>query len=343
MQGMTLLLPARFALGWTLPLAVGWAAWRSPYAAWATTFAFQVGLALLELLPGLRHSPPADPVERPWYRWCLRLHVPLQLGLMMLGAWLALQHRGEPLAVLALAIAVGGVAGSQGITYAHELGHSRRRADRLLAWVLMGTVLYAHFMIEHYRGHHVRAATDDDPASAREGESLWRFLPRTLAGSWRSAWRLEARWLAQRGRGWLRSPLAGAAAAQAALLAGLWAWGGASVVLFWLVQAAYAVFLLETVNYIEHYGLRRERGADGRPEPFGVGHAWNADHLLTNCFIANLQRHSDHHMHAWKPYSTLEPLPGPQLPTGYAGCIFLAAVPSWWFRLMSRRLAQAPR
>jgi alkane 1-monooxygenase len=93
------------------------------------------------------------------------------------------------------------------------------------------------------------------------------------------------------------------------------------------------VFLLEAINYIEHYGLRRQPG-----QPFGVQHAWNADHRATNAVVANLQRHSDHHMHAWKPYETLEPLPGPQLPTGYAGCLFLASVPPLWFRAMHPRL-----
>jgi alkane 1-monooxygenase len=239
--------------------------------------------------------------------------------------------------VVALGIGVGAVSGSQGITYAHELGHSRRRADRALGWFLMASVLYAHFMVEHYRGHHPRAATHDDPASARRGESLWRFLPRTLVGSLLSAWRLEAQYLAQRRRGWHQSALFWATAAQFVWFALLGAWLGAAALLFWAVQAAYAVFLLEAINYIEHYGL--QRGVDGmRREPFGVQHAWNADHWLTNSFIANLQRHSDHHMHAWKPYPELEPLPGPQLPTGYAGCLFASTLPPVWFRLMEPRL-----
>jgi alkane 1-monooxygenase len=97
------------------------------------------------------------------------------------------------------------------------------------------------------------------------------------------------------------------------------------------------VFLLEAINYIEHYGLQR-RSVGGRIEAFGVNHAWNADHLLTNAMVANLQRHSDHHMHAWKPYAELAALPGPQLPTGYAGCLFLASVPRLWFAAMHRRL-----
>ena len=107
---------------------------------------------------------------------------------------------------------------------------------------------------------------------------------------------------------------------------------------FWLLQSAFAVWLLETVNYIEHYGLQRRTGADGRPEPFGVQHAWNADHVVSNSVLANLQRHSDHHMHAGKRYPELQALPGPQLPTGYAGCLLLAAIPPWWFRVMEPRL-----
>jgi len=332
----------RFALAWTLPFAVGMAAWQSPWAAWAAVFAYQAGLALTELAAPRWASPPAAASARPWFAWCVRLHALWQAALLALGVLVAqrwIAAGGSWWGLVALGIGVGGVSGSQGITFAHELGHSKSRFDRALAWMLMASVLYAHFMVEHYRGHHPRAATRDDPASARRGESLWRFLPRTLVGSFASAWRLEARQLAQLRRGRLHSPLAWAMAAQLAGLAALVIGFGAGALLFWLVQAAYAVFLLEAVNYIEHYGLERRAGTDGRPEPFAMQHAWNADHALTNCFIANLPRHSDHHMHAWKPYATLDALPGPQLPTGYAGCLFLASVPLLWFRAMEPRLA----
>ena len=326
----------RFAAALVLPLGVLAAAWRSPWLAWATMLGYQVLLACAERVPALRHSPPAAP-QTAWHRACLRAHVPVQALLLGVGLWLA-QTQAYAAAVVALGIAVGGVTGSQGITFAHELGHSRSRLDRALGWALMGSVNYAHFMVEHYRGHHPRAATYADSASARLGESLWRFLPRTLAGSWRSAWRLEAQQLRQLKRSWLRSPLLGAVLAQGLLLLALAALPGWQALLFWLVQSAYAVFLLEAINYIEHYGLAR-RTVAGRPEPFGVMHAWNADHLLTNSVIANLQRHSDHHMHPWKPYAELAPLHGPQLPTGYAGCLFLASVPRLWFAVMHPRLA----
>lgn len=325
--------PAFFAAAWLLPLAVAAAAGWSPWAAWVLMAAVQLTLALLERIPALRHSPAAAPAASG-FRTVLRVHVLLQAALLAWGLHLALQAPGWA-AVVALGIGVGGVTGSQGITFAHELGHSRSRLDRVLGWLLMASVGYAHFMVEHYRGHHVRAATDADPASARAGESLWRFLPRTVSGQLASAWRLEARQLQQLRRGWHRSPLLWATAGQGAAVLLLATLLGPKALLFWAVQAAYAVFLLEAINYIEHYGLRRAPGT-----PFGLRHAWNADHRTTNALIANLQRHSDHHMHAWKPYETLEPLPGPQLPTGYAGCLFLASVPPLWFRAMAPRLQQ---
>ncbi len=335
--------PARFLWAWSMPLVVGCAAWLSPWAAWAAALGFQVVLAIVERLrPGWTSPPPAAG-DSAGFRLVIRAHVVWQAALLALGTALAVGHLeagGSFWAVIALGLGVGGVTGSQGITFAHELGHSKSRLDRVLGWLLMGSVLYAHFMVEHYRGHHPRAATRDDPATARPGESLWRFLPRTLAGSFASAWRLEARQLRRLRRGWGRSPLAWATLAQLAGLAALGAFGGPAALLFWIVQAAYAVFLLEAINYVEHYGLER-RVVDGRPEPFGVHHAWNADHALTNCFIANLQRHSDHHLHAWKPYPTLQALPGPQLPTGYAGCLFLASWPPLWFRVMHPRIAGA--
>lgn len=332
-------LSLRFALAWALPGAVGWAALHSAWWAWAAGAGFQLVLASSELLMRRTRAPAAE-APHGWFVFTLRVHVVLQAALLAIGLWVASGasvSSSDLWAMVALGVGIGSVTGAQGITFAHELGHSRSRVDRGLAWFLMASVNYSHFMVEHYRGHHTRAATPDDPASARAGESLWRFLPRTLAGSWRSAWHLEAQRLRQFGRSWAQSPLAWATAGQVIWLGVLVAVWGPTALLFWLVQSAYAVFLLETINYIEHYGLqRRQQGATR--EPFGVMHAWNADHWLTNCFIANLQRHSDHHMHAWKPFPTLEALPGPQLPTGYAGCLMLATVPPLWFRVMNARL-----
>jgi alkane 1-monooxygenase len=335
----------RFVLGVLLPLGALVNVWHDPLLAALGAFLIWATIAGLEaVVPALRHSPPpAGP--QPLLAWLLRLYVPLQLALIASG--MAVAMRGDWLDVAALAYAIGFVAGAQGITYAHDLGHSRRRADRALAWVLMASVNYPQFMVEHYRGHHLRAATHDDPATARAGESLWRFLPRALHGNLANAWRLEARRAAGKSSAWLRSPLLWATFFQAGMAGALAGAGQWKVLAFWLGQSVVAIWLLEAVNYIEHYGLTRRQQADGRPEPFGREHAWNADHLLSNSVLANLQRHSDHHMHAGKPYPALEALPGPQLPTGYGGCLLLAAIPPVWFAVMGRRLppveAQAPQ
>ena len=306
-------------------------------AAWALAVWLLVA-AVDSFLPGARRSPGPS-AQKPYFVWLLRLYVPLQIGLIAAGAWAAM-HTAESdwWTVLGLAFAVGFVTGGQGITFAHELGHSKNRIDRALAWVLMASVNYSHFMVEHYRGHHPRAATLDDPASARRGESLWRFFPRTVWGSWANAWRLESQRLQQRGKSWLHSPLLWCCVLNGALALVLIAGAATKIIVFWLGQSLCAIWLLETVNYIEHYGLSRKVSPDGKREPFAMNHAWNADHVVSNSLLANLQRHSDHHMHAWKPYATLQALPGPQLPTGYAGCLLLAAVPPVWFGLMHRRL-----
>lgn len=327
----------RFFVAWGVPLSLMVAALHSGWMAWAVMLSVQLAVAAAEGVGAWRRSAPPGIEADRWTRLVLWGQVVLQSALLAWAVYLIGVRDMGGLEAVALGLAVGGTTGSQGITFAHELGHSRQRFERTLGWLLMGSVCYAHFMVEHYRGHHPRAATPDDPASARRGESLWRFLPRTLAGSWRSAWALEARQLQQRHRPWWRSPLAWATAAQLAGIVALATVAGPVALLFWLVQAAYAIFLLETVNYIEHYGLCR-RARDGRFEPFGMQHAWNADHAPTNALLINLQRHSDHHMHAWKPFATLQALPGPQLPTGYAGCLFLATCPPLWFRVMHPRL-----
>lgn len=334
---MSLLRPSdlRFLLAVIFPALTLASVSSHPERAALNAFAIWAGIALLEaVLPPLWRSPAPDP-RATWLAWIPRLFVPLELLLFAVGFHAVAE--ADWLTVLGVGYTAGFVAGAQGITFAHELGHSRHRADRALGWVLMTAVNYGHFMVEHYRGHHVRAATWDDPASARPGESLWRFLPRTLWGSWRDAWKLEAERLRVHRKGWHRSPLVWSTAVNVAVFAVLIGAAQWKMLVFWIVQSAFAVWLLETVNYIEHYGLQRRAGPDGRPEPFSTRHAWNTDTLLGNSLLLNLQRHSDHHVHGWKPYAELQALPAPQLPTGYAGCLLLAALPPVWFALMHRR------
>lgn len=345
----------RFLLVLFLPVMVLVSVWHDPaVTGLKSVLGYLVVVAVDAVWPQAQRSPSSSPTSA-YFIWILRLYAPLQWLVQASAAWIA-WHSDWPVA-LSLALSVGMVAGAVGITVAHELGHSPRRLDRSLAWMLMTSVCYAHFMVEHYRGHHPRAATFDDPASARKGESLWQYFARALPGGFVHAWQLEGRRLHQVKKSWLRSPLAWVFVGKVIFLLTLMARAEVVVLVFFIVQALLAIGLLEAVNYIEHYGLQR-RGKDSRRirqsdndrtdwrlglrEPFGPMHAWNADHVLTSSLLINLQRHSDHHINPWKPYASLEHLTdSPQLPTGYAGCILLAMVPPLWFAVMNPRLGQA--
>ena len=267
--------------------------------------------------------------------------VPLQLAFL---GWAAAAFARLPdlAARVGFAYSVGLVTGGVGIIVAHELGHRRRRFERVLGCVLLATVGYAHFYIEHNQGHHARVATPEDPATARTGESYWTFLPRTVAGQFASAWRIECARLARLGRGRLsaanRMLWAVAAPLAIALVLGL-ALGAAASLLF-VAQALIAVSLLELVNYLEHYGLERRRRTDGHYEVVTPRHSWNSSRRLSNWFTFNLQRHSHHHAQVTRHYEALEhAADAPQLPSGYGGMMVIALVPALWRRVMDPRLA----
>lgn len=278
--------------------------------------------------PDTRNPDPQDManMERdPVYRWMLYLQVPVVLGLL---AWaLTVAAAASPLEFLALAIAVGLVSGGVGIVVAHELGHRRGRLDRFLAQALLVSVAYAHFLIEHNKGHHARVATPHDPATARLGEGFWKFFPRSVIGQLRSAWRIDARATATS----VLWPL---------LIAGLiLVVMGPVATAFFVLQAFYAVLQLELVNYVEHYGLMRRETAPGRYEKVDVRHAWNSSHRVSNLLLFNLQRHSHHHTHQGRHYPALSHFDeSPQLPAGYLAMVPLAMLPPLWRRVMDPRV-----
>ena len=232
---------------------------------------------------------------------------------------------------------VNGIA----INTAHELGHKRESAERWLSKIALAPTAYGHFFVEHNRGHHVRVATPEDPASSRLGETYWRFWPRTVLGSLRSAWHLETTRHRLRGRTpWTwRNDILNAWAMTAVLYAALVAALGPGTLPFLVLQAVIGFSVLEAVNYLEHYGLRRQRNAAGRYEKVDPRHSWNSDRLTTNVFLFQLQRHSDHHANPLRRYQTLRSFDvSPQLPAGYAAMLILALIPPLWRRVMDKRV-----
>jgi alkane 1-monooxygenase len=333
----------RFLLVWALPLCAVWDLLNDPIQlVWHV-----LGLYLLVLLADALLPASLAPVVRSrrgasWFcSTILRLYVPIQLGLQVLGVWAAWQL-GWAEGIM-VAAAIGLLVGALGVPVAHELGHSVKRYDRVLAWVLMTSIGYAHFMIEHYRGHHPRAATSRDPASARFGESLWQFLPRAIRFGVVHAWKLEARHLFQGQKSWGNSPLVWALLVNLLSMLATVVCMVPQVLVFIVTQALVAVLLLECVNYIGHYGLERLQ-PDFRIETFKPCHAWSANKSFSNALLLNLQHHADHHVSPWKSFRALTPIQGsPELPAGYAGSILLAAVPTLWFNVMHPKLEKIKR
>jgi alkane 1-monooxygenase len=276
-----------------------------------------------------------------WFRLLTWLWVPVQLALIVWAiGWIA-GGSGTVLETAGIILSLGVTCGAIGLTFAHELVHRHGRWERGLGEMLLSSVSYPHFAIEHVFGHHRYVATPRDPATARFGEGLYRFLPRTIGGGFVSALGLERARLLKRGRS-MRSPhnrFIRYGATQAAIYVSLWAaWGPAGVVAFGM-QALVAVGLLETINYVEHYGLARRQVAEGRYEPVAPAHSWNSCHRLSNWILINLARHADHHLVASKRYQVLDHLrDAPQLPAGYATMLMLAMVPPLWRRVMDPRV-----
>ncbi|WP_307825683.1 alkane 1-monooxygenase [Streptomyces sp. MBT33] len=311
---------------------------------WGPFFAF-VLVPLVDWLTGPDGAnPPDEAMPRleadRYYRWCTYLYLPLQFGALI---WACGQWATGRLSVaddLGLAVTTGVVAGVA-INTAHELGHKREQLERRLSRMALAQTWYGHFYVEHNHGHHIRVATPDDPASSRMGESFWRFLPRTVWGSLRSAWELEARRLSRRKRAVFgpHNEILTAWALSAALFAVLTAVFGLRVLPYLALQAVLGFCLLETVNYLEHYGLLRRRRPDGRYERVAPRHSWNSDNTISNLFLFQLQRHSDHHANPLRRYQTLRHFDeAPQLPSGYATMIVLAWFPPLWRRVMDHRL-----
>ena len=303
-------------------------------------------IALLDFLLGKDyHNPNAEDLatleEVRFYRWILYAYVPIHLGLIIWGALVISRDELSPWQTLGLMLSIGFVTGAQGITVAHELGHKKSKAEQILAKLLLTTVCYGHFFIEHNRGHHVRVSTREDPASARYRESFYAFYPRTVIGSYLNAWRLEAARLSQHRfafTSWHNQMLWFAAIPLGILLV-FWLALGPLAAVFFLVQSIMAFTLLELVNYIEHYGLVRKKLDAGRHERVTHQHSWNATDTLTNCFLIHLQRHSDHHANPSRRYQALMHYDdSPQLPTGYSGMVLLALVPPLWFAVMNPRV-----
>lgn len=333
-----------------IPLTTAFALWQGGAWSWLTVLFVYVFVPLADLLGGTdarnrEGTALLEARDSRLARGILWLALPVQVALLAAFLW-RWQFEANLLERAGWVLSVGLSCGGLGIVIAHELVHRRDKLDYWIGKLLLTTVLYMHFAIEHVRGHHARVATDADPASARSGQSVYAFVPESIWRQIGSAWQLEAERLAKRGQSAfsLGNEMLGMIAIQAVWVAAIFLFGGASAGLAYLAVAAIAVVLLEVVNYVEHYGLRRKIDANGRLEPVKAHHSWNSDHRVSRAMLFELPRHTDHHMNGSRPYTTLQSVPGaPQLPAGYPAMVLLALLPPLWFKVMDPRVAAVSR
>ena len=278
--------------------------------------------------------------EQRYYRWLTLLCLPIQMASIVAGLWVysSLTGTAEKMGWI---ISIGVVSSALAINVAHELIHKNEKLEQWVGGILLASVCYGGFKIEHVRGHHVNVSTPEDASSARYGQTVFAFIPRAVVMNVKNAFALEAKRLALKNQSawsiknellvWYGFSVLMALAA--ALSFGLAGW------VFFVGQGVVAFCLLETVNYIEHYGLHRRKNADGRYEKVTPQHSWNSNYWLSNLLLFHLQRHSDHHAFPKRRYQVLRHFDdSPQLPGGYMAMIVLAWVPMLWFKWINPRV-----
>ncbi|MCT4558355.1 MAG: alkane 1-monooxygenase [Pelagimonas sp.] len=278
-----------------------------------------------------------------WYKLLTQIWVPVQF--VTLFGLIAYVSRSD-LATwerVGVFFGTGVMTGTVGIVYAHELLHQRNRLERWLGDLLLSMVLYSHFRSEHLLVHHRYVGTPRDPVTARYNEGFHRFYPRVLRQSLVSSFRAEAEMLARKKLPWHHrsNPFWRYWALQALMLALALLVGGWVGLVWFLFQAGTAIWQLEVVNYVEHYGLTRKHLGDGKYEHVLPRHSWNAAHRATNWLMINLQRHSDHHYKPDRRFPLLQNYSeddAPQLPHGYPVMALFAMIPPLWKRIMNPRV-----
>lgn len=276
-----------------------------------------------------------------YYDWLLYLLVPMQYILLILFLFQIKEPGISAFELTGRVIAMGISCGILGINLAHELGHRSVGYEKLMSKALLLTTLYMHFFIEHNRGHHKNVSTEKDPASANRGEVVYFFWFKTIIFSYLSAWKIEAEQLKKNGHGFfsVHNEMIRFQLLQFSLLAVIWFVFGLLPMVYFIAASLIGILLLETINYMEHYGLRRKKkGANSYEQVLPV-HSWNSNHAIGRIMLFELTRHSDHHYRASRKYQVLRHFDeSPQMPLGYPTMILLSLVPPLWFSIMHKQI-----
>jgi alkane 1-monooxygenase len=320
----------------------------TPIGIWATLIPLVFLYILVPLIDAIMgedtHNPPEEIVQQlasgSHYSWMVRSAVPI-VWLSFFALFALIGTQDLPIWSVAALILGGASISGNCLTVGHELGHKQNKLDRRLAMWVNAVVGYGHFRVEHNRGHHIWVSTPEDPASARMGESVYRFAMRELPGTFIRGWQDEAERLHKAGHStWslnneiLRGYAITIAAALILCIAFSWA-----LLPLIIVHHMIGYYMLTQTNYIEHYGLLRQKKANGHYEPCRPRHSWNTNHIVSNLMTFQLQRHSDHHTNPIRPYQALRDFPDlPRMPSGYSGMYLLAVIPPIFYSVMDPKV-----
>jgi alkane 1-monooxygenase len=281
--------------------------------------------------------------ENKMYTYILYIMVPIQLYFLYLFFGVIYEPNLTTPDLIGRMIGMGLMCGTIGINVGHELGHRNNRFDEFLGEVLLLTSLNTHFLPYHNAGHHLNVATPKDAATARYNEIIYTFFIRSHFTAYKQAWQLENKRLKLENKSWLhyQNRMVLYTIANFILLSSIYFYLGQFALICFILVAIFGILLLESVNYIEHYGLLRKQNESGRYEKVKRTHSWNSDHVIGKLMLFNLSRHSDHHYNGSKHYQILKSLPeSPQMPTGYPGMVILALIPPLWFSFMNKKIQQ---
>ncbi|MFK8007006.1 MAG: alkane 1-monooxygenase [Saprospiraceae bacterium] len=337
---------SKYLLAYLSPLSAFAAIYYQGYWSYATVVLAFAIIPLLDYFSpssekNLNEEEEESKLSTTIFDWLLYSNIPI-LWLLILYFFSTISTGGlETFEVVGMTWSIGIIVGTIGINVAHELGHRVKRSEQFMSKSLLLSALYMHFFIEHNRGHHKNIATDEDPASSKLNENLYSFWVRSTFGGYQSAWNLEKEKLKKQGASFfsLKNEMLVFQLIQVAYLVFVGLYFGWFVVPFAIIIAITGFLLLETVNYIEHYGLRRKKLPSGRYENVTMQHSWNSNHEMGRIFLYELTRHSDHHFKATRKFQVLRHFDeSPQLPYGYPGSMLISFLPPLWFKLMNDKV-----
>ncbi len=316
----------------------------------AVIFAFVVIPVLELLLPTNTNNYEEEEIQsrlsKKIYDWMLYLNVPIVYGSIVYSLIIVSQQNVSTMEIAGMTLSLGVILGSNGINVAHELGHRAAFIEKILGKILLIPSHYTHFFIEHNHGHHLHVSTPNDPSTAKYNQNLYAFWWQTVTGTYTKAWAIQQNLNKVNQTKWysFKNDMVWFSLIQVSYLAIIFTVFGSKATLFAALAGVVGFLLLETINYIEHYGLRRNQLASGRFERVSEKHSWNSNHVLGRIILYELTRHSDHHYKSQKKYQVLEYHDvSPQMPFGYPTSMVMSFFPPLWFWVMNKRVPKEMR